>query len=189
MTVRAQHRVAGVAVDREKREKDDFYPTPPEGTRALLTVEQFDGAIWEPACGDGAISKELAAAGYEVVSTDLVDRGYGEARVDFLLEWHSRAPNLVTNPPNKLLDQFMQQATRLVPGKIALLAPVRSVAGVRRRQIYETTALARIWVFAPRPQLWRGGVPTSENGSVMDLAWLVWDRAHRGPPTIGWIPR
>jgi hypothetical protein len=29
----------------------NFYPTPPEATRALLSVETFDGLIWEPACG------------------------------------------------------------------------------------------------------------------------------------------
>lgn len=39
------------------RSRDDFYPTPPEMTRALLSVELFYGAIWEPACGDGAMSR------------------------------------------------------------------------------------------------------------------------------------
>jgi len=72
MSVRAQHRTAGIAVDSANRQKDDFYPTPPEGTRALLSVERFDGSIWEPACGDGAISRVLIEAGYEVVSSDLV---------------------------------------------------------------------------------------------------------------------
>lgn len=45
-----------------KRAAYEFYPTPPEATRALLSVESFDGAIWEPACGDGAISEVLKAA-------------------------------------------------------------------------------------------------------------------------------
>ena len=34
----------------------EFYPTPPEATRALLSVEHFHGSIWECACGDGAIA-------------------------------------------------------------------------------------------------------------------------------------
>ncbi|WP_041787782.1 hypothetical protein [Rhodomicrobium vannielii] len=55
----------------------EFYPTPPEATRALLSVERFDGPIWEPACGTGWISEELIAAGYDVLSTDLVNYGYG----------------------------------------------------------------------------------------------------------------
>ncbi|MDX2159134.1 MAG: hypothetical protein SFW09_21730 [Hyphomicrobiaceae bacterium] len=46
--------------------------TPPEATRALLSVERFDGPIWEPACGLGHISNVLTEAGNEVVSTDLI---------------------------------------------------------------------------------------------------------------------
>lgn len=55
MSVTQAHRVAGTATDKVNREKDDFYPTPPYGTEALLSVEKFNGAIWEPACGTGAI--------------------------------------------------------------------------------------------------------------------------------------
>jgi hypothetical protein len=77
----------------------EFYPTPPEATHALLSVERFDGTIWEPACGTGWISKELILAGYEVVSTDLVDYGYGEPGRDFLAEREPRAKHIVTNPP------------------------------------------------------------------------------------------
>ena len=68
----------------------DFYPTPPEAVRALLSVEQFDGLIWEPACGDGAIAKELARHDHSVHPTDLIDRGYGIGGLDFL------APTLPT---------------------------------------------------------------------------------------------
>jgi hypothetical protein len=60
-----------------RRVPHDFYPTPPEAVRALLSVETFTGSVWEPACGDGAISKVLIEAGFEVVSTDLIDRGFG----------------------------------------------------------------------------------------------------------------
>src|SRR5690349_21675354 len=71
----------------------DFYATPPEATRALLTVEGFDAPIWEPACGDGAISRPLIEAGHDVVSTDLIDRGYGTAGIDFIRE-STRAPSI-----------------------------------------------------------------------------------------------
>ena len=104
------------------------------------------------------------------------------------MEHRAPAPNLVTNPPNKLLDQFMHHATQIVPGKIALLARVACVTGVARWRIYEKTPLARIWVFAPRLQgIWRNGEVIAGGCSVMDLAWFVWDPAHRGQPTIGRI--
>ena len=69
----------------------EFYPTPPEATRALLSVETFDGFIWEPACGRGAISTVLETAGYQVVSTDLIQRDYGAGGIDFLRETDPRA--------------------------------------------------------------------------------------------------
>lgn len=46
-----------------RRIPHEFYPTPPEATRALLSVERFDGDIWEPACGHGAIATVLTDAG------------------------------------------------------------------------------------------------------------------------------
>ena len=36
---------------RGDRQKDDFYATPAPSTEALLSVEQFEGDIWEPCCG------------------------------------------------------------------------------------------------------------------------------------------
>lgn len=96
---------------KENREKDDFYPTPPEGTAPLLAVERFDGPIWEPACGQGHMSRVLEDAGHDVISTDLVHRGYGEGGVDFLMEWRPRAPNIVTNPPVQDGGGFRPQGT------------------------------------------------------------------------------
>ena len=71
----------------------DFHQTPRIATESLLAVETFTGPIWEPACGLGAISSVLEEHGHDVVSTDLVERGYGTGRVDFLLEQHGLAPN------------------------------------------------------------------------------------------------
>lgn len=82
-----------------KRAPFEFYPTPPEAVRALLSVEQFEGSVWEPACGDGAISKVLEKAGYSVISTDLIDRGFGRGGYDFLKSTTPLARNIITNPP------------------------------------------------------------------------------------------
>lgn len=37
----------------------DFYPTPPYAVKELLKRENFNGNIWECACGDGAVSEVL----------------------------------------------------------------------------------------------------------------------------------
>ena len=67
----------------DDREKDDFYPTPIEATQALLDREKFTGNVLEPACGDGAMSKVLINNGYQVISSDLFDRGYGKTGINF----------------------------------------------------------------------------------------------------------
>lgn len=60
-----------------EREVDDYYATDPRAVTELLGLESFSRNIWEPACGEGHISKTLEAAGYKVLSTDLIDRGFG----------------------------------------------------------------------------------------------------------------
>ena len=58
--------IIGGKSPKNSRNAADFYATPRECTNALL--DNFDwlfrgGRIWEPACGDGAISKVLEGRG------------------------------------------------------------------------------------------------------------------------------
>ena len=48
----------------EEREAFDYYATDPKAVEMLLELEQFAPVIWEPACGEGHISKVLQAHGY-----------------------------------------------------------------------------------------------------------------------------
>lgn len=178
--------VRGV-IPSEDREKDDFYPTPPEGTRALLAVEKFDGPIWEPACGRGDMSRVLEESGYEVTSTDLIDRGYGQSQRDFLMEWQTVAPNIVTNPPFKMAEEFARHALHLTTGKVAMLCRLAWLEGKGRRALFEETPLARVWVFAGRLSMQRGELGKTGQGGMLAFAWFVWEHGHEGPPALGWI--
>ena len=169
------------------REKDDFYPTPPAGTRALLAVEKFSGPIWEPACGRGDISRVLEEAGHVVVSTDLIDRGYGEPKRDFLFESESLAPNIITNPPFKLSEEFVRKSLTLTTGKVAMLLRLAWLEGKQRRELFETTPLARVWVFSGRLNMQRGEIHNGGSGGMMAFAWYVWEHGHEGPASIGWV--
>lgn len=187
MSIAQSHRVTGVAIDRANREKDDFYPTPPEGVHGLLMKEQFNGDIWEPACGDGAISRVLERWGYKVIATDLVDRGHGTPRIDFLMEQKSLAPNIVTNPPFKMVAPFIRTALRLSTGKVAMLLRLACLEGTERRKIYDESPLARVWVFSRRLTMKRGGYEGGETGGMLAFAWFVWEHGYTGKPTLGWI--
>ena len=66
-----------------ERQRDDYYATEPKATELLLKEETFAPVIWECACGEGHMAKVLEAHGYQVISTDLVYRGYDHLqRVD-----------------------------------------------------------------------------------------------------------
>ena len=92
--------------------ENDFYATHPESVQLFLKKckernFKLPNKIWECAVGQGHIAKELVAEGYDVLGTDLVDRGYGEGNIDFLQlnkenlrdEWKPYLKCIFTNPP------------------------------------------------------------------------------------------
>ena len=180
--------VRGIIPDKANRERDDFYPTPPAATEALLRVEAFSGLIWEPACGDGAISKVLESAGHEVLSSDLIDRGYGRPGVDFLLDYQTTAPNIITNPPFKHAEDFVRHVLTRATSKVAMLCRLAWLEGKARRDLFENSPLSNVWVFSNRVPMLRGGDQMMKGGGGMiAFAWYVWDHSHLGRPSLGWI--
>ena len=60
-----------------ERQKDDFYATDPKALELFYPKFPIHYKVWECACGDGSLSEWLWQKGREVLSSDLVDRGYG----------------------------------------------------------------------------------------------------------------
>src|SRR5260370_29670878 len=101
-------------------EGPDFCPTPRWATFALIENERFDGEIWESACGDGTMSRVLEETGQPVRSSDLYERGFGEAGIDFLTP-RSTADNIVTNPPYNCAEGFVAIGIKFAKRKFSLL--------------------------------------------------------------------
>ncbi len=179
------------------REVNDFYPTPIEATKSLLQIEDIGPRVWEPACGDGAISRVLEESGRTVISSDLVDRGFGATPIDFLLEQQLLAPVIVTNPPFKLAEQFLHHALRLGAEKVVFMLRLAWLEGAgaigsddgRKRRVYDATPIARVHVSSRRLTMMRGGYLPVEGkklgaGGMVAFAWYVWERGHVGDPTL-----
>ena len=171
----------------------EFYPTPPQATRALLSVEDFDGPIWEPACGEGHISKVLEKAGYDVVSTDLIGRGFGEGDVDFLRERTARAKHIVTNPPygRGLGDAFVRRALALTArteGSVAMLLNLASLCHPTRHQLWTTQPPAVIYAL-DELVCWPEGKPYLARSTTAShrYCWVVWKPGHVGRPAFWWL--
>jgi hypothetical protein len=92
--------ILGCASPTNTREPDDFYVTPPECAEALIAADddRLTLRVWDPCWGTGDISTVLQRHGREVVPTDLIDRGYGQGGVDFLLHRTALARAIVTGP-------------------------------------------------------------------------------------------
>lgn len=68
-----------------ERQKDDFYATEPLATVLLCEKEKFTPTVWECCVGQGHIAEVLRQQGYEVVCSDIIDRGYPKTEIrDFL---------------------------------------------------------------------------------------------------------
>lgn len=177
-----------VGFNPEDRPTYDFYPTPPPMTESLLKVESFSGGIWEPACGDGAMAKILEAHGYNVISTDIEPRNYG-SQLDFFFAPSLLAPNIITNPPYNLLNEFIERSVLFRPEKIALLSKLNALETIDRSYILERTHLTRVWVFRARHSIWRNGIAPEgkDPGGMIAFCWLVWERGYTGKPVVGWV--
>lgn len=173
------------------RVENDYYATPPESTLKLLEVENFEGSILEPCCGEGHISEVLKENGFEVSSNDLVDRSYGEDRKDFLKDGFRTYDNIITNPPYKYAREFIIKSLEITTGKVAMFCKIQLLEGVARYDMFQNTPLKTVYVFTKRQNPWRNGSPVDENGkkwaSTMCFAWFVWEHGYEGKPTIEWL--
>jgi len=180
-----QHRQLLGIGDKEARQKDDFYATPPEAVDKLLSVEKFQGSIFEPCCGQGHISEALKRHGYQVESSDLVDRGYGASRIDFLFEREQR-DNIITNPPFKLATKMAEHSQMIARNKTALLLKIQFLEGVERYELFKEFPPVRVWVFSKRVTTMKDGDESIRNG-MFCLAWFVWETGYVGKTNVGWI--
>lgn len=168
---------------------DDFYETPRCAIITLLELEKFSQVVFEPACGNGAISSVLEERGYDVELCDLRDRGCtdrnGELQDvdDFLktepADWHG--PDIITNPPFGIANEFIAHAMHAwKPRKMAMLLNLNVLCGSEnddRNYWMNEYPPAKIYVFSRRlPMMHRDGWEGEKGNSQMNTAWLVWER-------------
>jgi hypothetical protein len=172
----------------------EFNATPSWVTEALLSHVRFRGPVWEPCCGDGAMSKVFAERGYDVVSSDLVDRGFGTPGVDFLAcqTVPGGCQSIVTNPPfgdsgshagqsrsPEAMLGFLRHAMRLtasVEGQLALLVRLQWLAGKRAAETLSSGPFSAVVVLNRRITWFNMGPFTST--AQHNHAWVVFDHAH-----------
>lgn len=178
----------------KERQEDDFYATDPIAIDVLCSVEKFEGKIWENSAGSGCLSERLKELGYEVISTDLVDRGYKdcESGVNFLLESTTKAENIVMNPPYKLAQEFIEHSLELVPegGKVCAFLKVQFLEGKARKQLFEKYPPRTVYVSSSRILCAKNGDfegMRASGGSAVAYCWFVWVKGFQGVTELKWV--
>lgn len=179
------------------REEHDFYPTPPEVTRALLASPEGGairgaGVVWEPACGDGAMARELGKAGILVACSDLIDRGCAGAETKDFYEY-SEPPRgcgaIVTNPPYCEINardgkaRWLWHCHRLGVPYVALFLNADWAAAKGLAPVLDEHPISRVYVCRWKVDFTGKGAPPQRN------SWFIWDAEHEGETVMRFLDR
>lgn len=179
--------------DKVEREANDFYPTPPEVTRALLAYEgdrirQY-GSVWESAAGDGAMTREIEAFGLPCIKTDLIDRGCGAQLVNFFDVQERLSDAMITNPPYCEINardgkgRWLTHALGLGCRYVALFLNWDWPAAGGLSHILDQHPISRAYVCRWKVDFTGKGAPPQRNG------WFIWDMGHSGPTELHYMDR
>ena len=160
--------------------KNDFVQTPKYITEALLANESFEGSILEPCCGAGAISTVLQAKGYQVISSDINEYGFGVKRDLFTIT--EPVQNVITNPPftSALQVAICKHLLSVYTKKMALLWYVKNIGNVMEGKTRKD--LKTIWIYPER-------IDWVETKLGWLFAWYIWEKGYEGDVTIRRIER
>jgi hypothetical protein len=171
-----------------EREENDYYATEPKAMELLLEQESFSN-VWECACGAGHLANILKEKLILGKATDLIERGYGQGKVDFLLESDNWDGDIITNPPYKYAQQFVEQSLKIIPDgrKVAMFLKLTFLEGKERKKMFSKYPPKTIYVSSSRLKCALNGEFDKTGSSAAAYAWFVWVKGYQGDPIIKWI--
>ena len=176
----------------EEREINDYYATDPMALELLLELETFSPRVWECACGEGHLSKVLIDKGYSVVSSDLIDRGYGRGGINFLECTKSFDGDIITNPPYKLAKEFVEHALTLITSghRVAMFLKLTFMESQDRRDLFRKYPPKVIYVSSSRLKCAKNGDFEKYGkglSTAVAYAWYIWEKGYTGSTTVKWF--
>lgn len=167
----------------ERRPKDSYY-TPEWCTEVLLQNVSFRNLIWEPACGEGHITKVLEkhfeTIGYSIQATDI------KMGDDFLKIEDDWQGDIITNPPYNLAHAFVVHSinvTKKHGGKVAMLLRNEWDSAKTRNCLFTEAPFYGKVVLTKRPVWIEGPLKASPRHNY---SWFIWDwsKAWNAPPIL-----
>lgn len=174
------------------RETNDYYATEPAAAEWLCKLENLSETIWECAAGEGHLSEVFVEKGHTVLSTDLIDRGYGTGGVDFLECKDIFDGDIITNPPYKYAKEFVYKALELIPDgrKVCMFLKLQFMEGKARKLLFEKYPPKTIYVSSSRLLCAKNADfngMRAGGGSAVAYAWYVWEKGFNGDTIVKWF--
>ena len=178
------------------REINDFYSTDPQSLEIFLQALKRDGFelhknIWECACGMGHLSEVLKKYGYNVYSSDLINRGYGKTNIDFLKTSKPLLPfDVLTNPPYKYALEFVKHTLDniLIDGNYCVMyLKIQFLEGQERRKLFEENPPKYVYINSKRQTCYINGDMSKKMSSASCYCWFIWEKGFEGNTIIKWI--
>lgn len=175
------------------REVNDFYATDPNSLEIFLKALERDNIklhhnIWECACGQGHLSNVLINNNYEVYSSDLINRGYGETK-DFLKCNNLFPGDILTNPPYKNAKDFVKHSLDLLEegNYYIMFLKIQFLEGKDRRKLFDKFPPKYVYVNSARQLCAMNGEFEKYNATALCYCWFIWEKGFKGEPIIRWI--
>lgn len=180
-----------------ERDKFDFYATDPVAIDALLAYPnvKLPNNIWEPSCGMGNLSERLKKSSYNVYSSDIIDRGYGNDCKNFfdVYDMPKDCSCIITNPPYKFAAEYVIHALKILPeeGLLCLFLKTTFAEGHRRyADIFSHTPPIYVLQCVERVLCAKYADFDKQKDSVtsaVSYAWWIWIKGYKGQTTLDWI--
>ena len=175
-----------------EREEHDFYSTDPKSLEIFLKAflerdkNILTNEIWECACGQGHLSEVLKHHGYNVISSDLIDRGYGASGIDFLKQNEKVNFDILTNPPYKYAQEFVEHALDIQQqgNKTIMLLKIQFLEGQKRAKLFDKYPPKYVYVNSKRQICYLNGDMSKKMSSATCYCWFVWEKGYQGDPII-----
>ena len=178
---------------KKDREINDYYATHPQALVIFLKKLKQDGInlnrnIWECACGEGHLSKVLIDNGYNVFSSDKIDRGYGMVK-DFLTCEEKFDGDILTNPPYKNANLFVKTALKKVEdgNYVIMFLKIQFLESKARKILFNEFPPKYVYVHSERQYCAINGQFEKVKSSAVCYAWFIWKKGYKGEPIIRWI--
>jgi hypothetical protein len=180
--------------------QNEFYSTHKDSVRTFLKEFLKGHSIqvaWEPACGKLNIVNVLRENGIEVLCSDIVSRGVGEFKHDFLSNekcdiWikNSNIDTIITNPPFSLAEKFIRTALKLKPSRhVIMYLKLTFLEGKKRYKLFKEFPPEEIYIHPSRQGCSPQGAEEFNNGGAVCYCWFVWktNGLGNGIPKLYWL--